>query len=95
MFLQATQQDLCWLTTEFIRTACIRVKGIYDNVDLKQIDSQLFLQQNRFIQEQKRIVILDMCSNGKPYTCPKSKREKCYFMDLEGAVVNEESIGVN
>lgn len=60
MFLQATQQDLCWLTTEFIRTACIRVKGIYDNVDLKQIDSQLFLQQNRFIQEQKRIVILDI-----------------------------------
>ena len=33
-----------------------------DGVDLKQINSQLFYQQNEFIQEQQRIAIQDIQS---------------------------------
>lgn len=35
-------------------------------VDLKQIHSQMFLQQNGFIWELQRIAIQNMQSNGKP-----------------------------
>ena len=38
------------------------------------MDSQIFLQQNGFTQEQKRIVTGDMRCVGKPSTSPEKKR---------------------
>lgn len=46
-------------------------------VDLKQIDNQIFLQQNEFIREQKRISIWK--SNNKPCASPENKGGKWLF----------------
>lgn len=53
------------------------------NVYLKKIDSQVFLQQNEFIQEQ-RIAIWDIQSNGEPRRSPENKEEKHSFIVEKG-----------
>lgn len=67
------------------------------NVDLKEIDGQICLQQNEIIWEQQWIAIWDMGSNGEPGTSPEKKKEeeKNSIMDLVGAVVNKEFIWGN
>lgn len=57
--------------------------------DLKQTDSQIFSQQNGFIQKQPRILIQDMQSNG---ACPEKQRKG---MGVGGAIESQESIGGN
>lgn len=70
-----------------------------DIVDLKQLDSQIFLQQNGFIWEQQRVTILDMWSTGQPWASPENKGEEGSFIEQRGefigAVVNKKSIGGN
>lgn len=62
-------------------------------VDLKQIDSQIFLQENGFNWEHKELQ-LGKCLMANRTQVWK-KIEECSSMDLAGAVVHEESIGGN
>lgn len=48
-------------------------------IDFKQAHSQIFLQQNVFVQEQQRIAIRDMMSNGEPLADPKKQRGKFFL----------------
>lgn len=43
-------------------------------VFLKQIDSQILVQQNESIPELPRIAFQDMCSKGKPRTSSEKER---------------------
>lgn len=67
--------------------------GTSDNVDLKQIDSQIFLQQNGLIWEQQRTATQDTWSNGEPSASPEKPRRGRSFMDMGGAVGKEECRG--
>lgn len=59
-------------------------------------DHQIFSQQSEFIQEQQRMAMWGMWSNGGPGTY-KSRvtKEETALTDLGRAVVNEESLGGN
>lgn len=57
-----------------------------NNVDLKQIDSRIFLQQNELIWEQQTIANRDIGSNGNPCSNPENKGGKC------GVILEERKI---
>lgn len=51
----------------------------HEIINLKQRDSHIFLQQNRFIWKQQRIIIQDMWSNSESHQSPeKQMRTLCY-----------------
>ena len=54
----------------------------YNIIDLKQIDSQVFLQQKGFIWEQQRIAIEDIWSKDKPLTSPERQKKGITLYDL-------------
>ena len=73
------------------------LKPVFGNVKLKQ-SSQLFYQQNGFIQEQQRIAIQDMQLRQTTYKS-SSARERKLFYRGEGEVgrgcYKQKSIGGN
>lgn len=50
------------------------------SVDLKQMDSQIFIQKNGFSWEKQRIAIWSMHSNGESHTSPKISKDREVFL---------------
>lgn len=60
----------------------------HEIINLKEKDSQIFLQQNRFIWQQQRIVIQDMWSNGELHQSPEKQ-----MRTLFNGLINEQCVG--
>lgn len=76
------EKAICWGSIEFIHTSIFETEREYDHVDLAQIHSQLFLQQNKFIKENQRSAIQNMQSNGKPCPSRENQRRGILFYGL-------------